>query len=33
MFDGSVTNLKLDLPKQTWRALFTRNGGEVVNLE
>ena len=33
MFDGSVTNLKLDLPKETWLALFTRNGGEVVNLE
>jgi hypothetical protein len=33
MFDGSVTNLKLDLPKETWLALFSRNGGEVVNLE
>lgn len=33
MFDGSVTSLKLDLPKETWLALFSRNGGEVVNLE
>lgn len=33
MFDGSVTNLRLDLPKETWLALFSRNGGEVVNLE
>ncbi len=33
MFDGSVTNLRLDLPKETWLALFSRNGGEIVNLE
>jgi hypothetical protein len=33
MFDGSVTSLKLDMPKETWLALFSRNGGEVVNLE
>lgn len=33
MFDGSVTSLKLDLPKETWLALFSRNGGEVVDLE
>jgi hypothetical protein len=25
--------LKLDLPKETWLALFSRNGGEIVNLE
>ena len=33
MFDGSVSNVKLDLAKETWLALFSRNGGEVVNLE
>lgn len=33
MFDGSVTNLKLDLPKETWLALFSRNGAEIVQLE
>lgn len=33
LFDGFVTNLKLDLPKETWLALFTRNGGEVVSLD
>lgn len=33
LFDGFVTNIKLDLPKETWLALFTRNGGEVVSLD
>ena len=33
LFDGFVTNVKLDLPKETWLALFTRNGGEVVSLD
>lgn len=33
LFDGFVTNMQLDLPKETWLALFTRNGGEVVNLD
>jgi len=33
MFDGSVTNLKLDLSKETWLALFSRNGAEIVRLE
>ncbi|MFO0384868.1 MAG: DUF1559 domain-containing protein [Pirellula sp.] len=33
LFDGFVTNVKLDLPKETWLALFSRNGGEVVNLD
>ncbi|MCU0718648.1 MAG: DUF1559 domain-containing protein [Pirellula sp.] len=33
LFDGFVTNVKLDLPKETWLALFSRNGGEVANLD
>ena len=33
LFDGAVINLKLALPKETWLALFTRNGGEVVSLD
>lgn len=32
LFDGAVLNLKLSLPNETWLALFTRNGGEVVEL-
>jgi hypothetical protein len=30
-FDGSVHNLKLDIPAKTLRALFTRAGQEVIN--
>lgn len=33
LFDGFVTNINLDLPKETWLALFSRNGGEVVKLD
>ncbi|XZE21154.1 DUF1559 domain-containing protein [Pirellulaceae bacterium SH449] len=33
LFDGAVLNLKLSLPKETWLALLTRNGGEVVELD
>jgi hypothetical protein len=33
LFDGAVVNVKIDLPKETWLALFTRNGGEVVSLD
>ena len=33
LFDGAVINVKIDLPKETWLALFTRNGGEVVSLD
>jgi hypothetical protein len=32
ILDGSVLNLSLDLPKATWLALISRNGGEVVTL-
>lgn len=31
--DGSVRTLKADLPLATWKALATRNGGEVVNID
>ncbi|MFN7877457.1 MAG: DUF1559 domain-containing protein [Pirellula sp.] len=33
LFDGFVANVKLDLPKETWLALFSRDGAEVVNLD
>ena len=33
LFDGAVINVKLDLPKETWLALFSRDGAEVVNLD
>lgn len=33
LFDGFVTNVKLDLPKETWLALFSRDGAEVVKLD
>jgi hypothetical protein len=33
LFDGAVVNVKIDLPKETWLALLSRNGAEVVNLD